>query len=63
MTTNTVVVASNVPGLRDSVRDGETGLLFEYGDLDGLDVREGLQARFDRPHPASARIRGAWSRR
>jgi glycosyltransferase involved in cell wall biosynthesis len=33
---NTVAVASNVPGLRDSVRDGESGLLFEYGDLDGL---------------------------
>ncbi|HXC51685.1 MAG TPA: glycosyltransferase family 4 protein [Candidatus Limnocylindrales bacterium] len=28
---NTVAIASNVPGLRDSVRDGETGLLVEYG--------------------------------
>ena len=30
------VVASNVPGLRDSVRDGETGVLFEYGDHNAL---------------------------
>lgn len=33
---NAVPVASNVPGLRDSVRDGETGLLFEYGDHEHL---------------------------
>jgi len=26
------VIASNRPGLKDSVRDGETGLLVEYGD-------------------------------
>jgi glycosyltransferase involved in cell wall biosynthesis len=30
------VVASDVPGLRESVRDGETGLLFPYGDVDAL---------------------------
>ncbi len=29
----TPVVASRVPGLRDAVRDGETGLLFTYGDI------------------------------
>ncbi len=28
----TPVIASNVPGLRDAVRDGETGILFPYGD-------------------------------
>lgn len=28
----TPVIASNVPGLRDAVRDGETGLLFPFGD-------------------------------
>lgn len=33
---NTVAVASNVPGLRDSVRHGVSGLLFEYGDRQGL---------------------------
>ncbi len=30
------VVASDVAGLRESVRDGETGLLFPYGDHDAL---------------------------
>jgi len=32
----TPVVASDVPGLRDAVRDGETGLLVPYGDVDAL---------------------------
>ncbi len=30
------VVASDVPGLRDAVRDGETGLLYDYGDVEEL---------------------------
>ena len=30
------VVASDVPGLRDSVRDGETGFLYDYGDVEEL---------------------------
>ena len=29
-------VSTNVPGLRDSVRDGETGLLTPYGDVNAL---------------------------
>ena len=29
-------VSSDVPGLRDSVRDGETGLLYPFGDIDAL---------------------------
>lgn len=29
----TCVIASDVPGLRDSVVDGETGLLYEYGNI------------------------------
>ena len=29
----TAVVAADSPGLRDSVRDGETGLLYPYGDV------------------------------
>jgi glycosyltransferase involved in cell wall biosynthesis len=32
----TPVVASNVPGLRDAVRDGITGLLYPYGDRSAL---------------------------
>lgn len=32
----TPVIASNVPGLRDSVQDGKTGFLFEYGNVDRL---------------------------
>ncbi len=33
---NVPVVAANSPGLRDSVIDGETGVLYEYGDLQQL---------------------------
>lgn len=32
----TPVIASNVPGLKDSVLDGKTGLLFEYGNVQEL---------------------------
>ncbi|MFZ1947345.1 MAG: glycosyltransferase family 4 protein [bacterium] len=32
----TPVVASDVPGLRDAVRDGETGFLVRYGDVRGF---------------------------
>jgi glycosyltransferase involved in cell wall biosynthesis len=32
----TPVIASNVPGLKDSVVDGKTGLLFRYGDIEDL---------------------------
>ena len=32
----TTVLASNVPGLRDAINDGETGLLYEYGNIDEL---------------------------
>lgn len=32
----TPAVASDVPGLRDAVRDGETGLLYEYGNIEQL---------------------------
>jgi len=32
----TAVVAADSPGLRDSVRHGETGLLYEYGNVDQL---------------------------
>lgn len=32
----TPVIASNVPGLRDAIKDGETGLLYKYGDITEL---------------------------
>jgi glycosyltransferase involved in cell wall biosynthesis len=32
----TAVVAADVPGLRDSVRDRETGFLYRYGDIEEL---------------------------
>lgn len=32
----TPVIASNVEGLRDAVRDGETGLLYEFGNVSDL---------------------------
>ncbi|MGA9116191.1 MAG: glycosyltransferase family 4 protein [Bacteroidota bacterium] len=32
----TPVLASDVPGLRDSIRDGETGVLYRYGDVGEL---------------------------
>jgi glycosyltransferase involved in cell wall biosynthesis len=35
----TVAVASDADGLRDSVRDGETGFLFPYGNHDALAER------------------------
>ncbi|HUL45313.1 MAG TPA: glycosyltransferase family 4 protein [Bacteroidota bacterium] len=32
----TPVLASNVPGLRDAINDGETGMLYEYGNISQL---------------------------
>lgn len=32
----TAVIAANVPGLRDSVRDGVSGFLYEYGNIEAL---------------------------
>jgi len=32
----TPVIAADVPGLRDSVRDGQTGFLYKHGDIDEL---------------------------
>ena len=40
------VVASDRPGLRDSVRDGQTGLLVPYGDSDAF-AREALRLLTD----------------
>lgn len=32
----TTVIGSDVPGLRDAIKDGETGLLYEYGNITQL---------------------------
>lgn len=32
----TPVIASNVPGLRDAIKDNQTGLLYEYGNVEEL---------------------------
>ena len=32
----TAVIASDVPGLRDAIMDGETGILYPYGNIDDL---------------------------
>ncbi len=39
------VVASDVPGLRDSVVDGQTGFLYEYGNIEQLAEKIGLLLR------------------
>jgi glycosyltransferase involved in cell wall biosynthesis len=41
----TCVIASNVPGLRDSVIDDETGLLYEYGNIEQLAEKMALLLR------------------
>jgi glycosyltransferase involved in cell wall biosynthesis len=35
----TAVVGSNVPGLRDAIRDRETGLLYPFGDIHDLEAK------------------------
>ncbi|MBI3005842.1 MAG: glycosyltransferase family 4 protein [Ignavibacteriales bacterium] len=45
------VVASNVPGLRDSVIEGKTGLLYEYGNISQL-ARKMLEVLKDRKFQA-----------
>jgi glycosyltransferase involved in cell wall biosynthesis len=32
----TPVISADVPGLRDSVKEGESGLLYEYGNIEQL---------------------------
>ncbi len=43
----TPVVASDVPGLRDSVLDGDTGLLYEYGNVEQIAEKVSLVLRDD----------------
>jgi len=49
-------VASDVPGLRDAVIDGETGLLYEYGNIEQLAEKILLLLRDERlSHAISGR--------
>ncbi len=53
----TPTVASDAPGLRDSVRDGETGFLVPHGDVEALADR--LQSLLARPELRSRMAREA----
>lgn len=56
------VVASNVDGLRDSVRDGETGFLVEGGDIEGFADHIGKLLADDELAMRMSRKALAWSR-
>ena len=55
----TPVIASNSPGIRESVRDGETGYLVTHGDVEAL---KGAMARIA-ASPALVEVLGAAGRR
>jgi glycosyltransferase involved in cell wall biosynthesis len=59
----TPVVASDAPGLRDSVRDGETGWLAPVGDVAAFRARIADLLRADERAEAMARSGEVWSRR
>jgi glycosyltransferase involved in cell wall biosynthesis len=59
----TPVVASDAPGLRESVRSGETGFLVRVGDVEGFADRIGALLRADEAAEGMAAAALAWSRR
>jgi glycosyltransferase involved in cell wall biosynthesis len=59
----TPVVASDAPGLRDSVRHGETGWLVPIGDVAGFSERMAALLAADDAAEAMAERALAWSRR
>ncbi len=59
----TPVVASDAPGLRDSVRSGETGFLVRLGDVEGFADRIGALLRADEAAERMATAALAWSQR
>jgi glycosyltransferase involved in cell wall biosynthesis len=59
----TPVVATDADGLRDSVRDGETGFLVADGDVEGFAQRIGELLRDDDLAQRMSRAALAWSRR
>jgi glycosyltransferase involved in cell wall biosynthesis len=59
----TPVVASDAPGLRDSVRDGETGWLAPIGDVAAFEKRMAMLLAADAPAEAMAQRGVEWARR
>ncbi len=59
----TPVVASDAPGLRESVRDGETGFLVAEGDVDGFAARIGTLLQDDALAGRFSCAALAWSHR
>lgn len=59
----TPVVATDADGLRDSVRDGETGFLVADEDVDGFAARIGQLLRDDRLAADMSKAALAWSHR
>ena len=58
----TPVIASDVPGLRDAVRDGETGILYPYGDVNVLAEKISLLLRDAGTREGLGREAHEWSR-
>lgn len=58
----TPVVAANAPGLRESVREGETGFLVSVGDVDGFTQRIGELLEDDALSLRMQQAALAWSR-
>ena len=58
----TVCVAADSPGLRDSVHDGRTGLLYPYGDVSGLAARAVTVLRDDAARVRMEAEAVAWAR-
>ena len=58
----TPVVAADAPGLRESVREGETGFLVDAGDIDGFAHRIGDLLADDALAARMSREALAWSR-
>lgn len=56
------VIASDVPGLRDAVQDGKTGLLVRYGDVRDLAAGVVLMLRNPRVREEFSRRAIAWAR-
>ncbi|MEO2169463.1 MAG: glycosyltransferase, partial [bacterium] len=59
----TPVVAADAPGLRESVREGETGFLVPVGDVDGFARRIGELLEDDALALRMRRAALSWSRR